>query len=135
MRSSRRLRPTVAHLGIMSAVFSMFVSCVSLLMQIHCNASRYICYFLSPSAISFAREAGVGTYIEDSPLTSLSLSPSSVARRLVFQYYEEYMRAHNAIDFEDMLLHTKSLMEKRPDVRQRIRSTFTHVLIDEVRLP
>jgi superfamily I DNA/RNA helicase len=51
----------------------------------------------------------------------------------VFQYYEEYMRAHNAIDFEDMLLHTKSLMEKRPDVRQRIRSTFAHVLIDEVR--
>lgn len=42
------------------------------------------------------------------------------------------MRAHNAIDFEDMLLRTKEMLEAKPYIQNKIKATFTHVLIDEV---
>nr|NLI49042.1 UvrD-helicase domain-containing protein [Propionibacterium sp.] len=48
--------------------------------------------------------------------------------------YAEYQRrltAANALDFDDLIMTTVSLLQAFPDVRERYRRRFRHVLVDE----
>jgi DNA helicase-2/ATP-dependent DNA helicase PcrA len=45
--------------------------------------------------------------------------------------YRAALRAANAVDFGDLLSMPVELFEKRPDVLDRYRRRFTHVLVDE----
>ncbi|WP_224241660.1 ATP-dependent helicase [Hyalangium gracile] len=49
----------------------------------------------------------------------------------VYQAYQRLLRAANAVDFGDLLLLLVTLFRKRPDVLERYRHRFTHVLVDE----
>ena len=48
-----------------------------------------------------------------------------------YQAYQRLLRAANAVDFGDLLLLLVTLFRKRPDVLERYRQRFTHVLVDE----
>jgi len=45
--------------------------------------------------------------------------------------YEEVKRARGRIDFEDILLCTAALISDHPEVADRIRSTYRHLVVDE----
>jgi len=49
----------------------------------------------------------------------------------VYALYQEKMRRNNALDFGDLLLYTVRLFEEHPDVLERYRERFLHVLVDE----
>jgi DNA helicase-2/ATP-dependent DNA helicase PcrA len=49
----------------------------------------------------------------------------------VYTLYQEKMRRNNALDFGDLLLCTARLFEEHPDVLDRYRERFLHVLVDE----
>jgi len=49
----------------------------------------------------------------------------------VYTLYQEKMRRNNALDFGDLLLYTVRLFEEHPDVLDRYRERFLHVLVDE----
>ncbi|WP_404364891.1 ATP-dependent helicase [Corallococcus coralloides] len=49
----------------------------------------------------------------------------------VYSFYQEQLRAANAVDFGDLLLLLVKLFRDRPDVLDRYRTRFTHVLVDE----
>jgi DNA helicase II / ATP-dependent DNA helicase PcrA len=49
----------------------------------------------------------------------------------VYTLYEKRMHEANAMDFDDLLANTVSLLELFEDVRDRYRRTFRHVLVDE----
>ncbi len=49
----------------------------------------------------------------------------------VYQSYQEYLVASNAVDFDDMLLYTAKLLETNPEVRQKYAQRFRHILVDE----
>jgi DNA helicase-2/ATP-dependent DNA helicase PcrA len=49
----------------------------------------------------------------------------------LFERYRAALRAANAVDFGDLLAMPVELFEKRPDVLERYRRRFTHVLVDE----
>lgn len=49
----------------------------------------------------------------------------------VYRAYEQYKRAENLLDYDDMIHETVRLFEKKPYILRRYRKRFTHILVDE----
>ena len=49
----------------------------------------------------------------------------------VYELYEREIHRMNAMDFDDLLVRAVNLMELFPEVRERYRAAFRHVLVDE----
>jgi DNA helicase II / ATP-dependent DNA helicase PcrA len=49
----------------------------------------------------------------------------------VYELYEQRAHASNAMDFDDLLFRCVNLLELFPEVRDRYRRSFRHVLVDE----
>ncbi len=49
----------------------------------------------------------------------------------VYSRYQEILRANNAMDFDDLLMNTVLLFEERPDILQKYRDRYQHILVDE----
>jgi DNA helicase-2/ATP-dependent DNA helicase PcrA len=49
----------------------------------------------------------------------------------VYQLYQAELAKSNAVDFDDLLLKTKTLLQLYDDVRDELRSRWKHVLVDE----
>ena len=56
--------------------------------------------------------------------------PEEVFRR-IFHAYQEYLYQNRLLDFDDMLVYTKELLEKRPDILSVWQKKFRYILIDE----
>lgn len=48
-----------------------------------------------------------------------------------YQEYQARLRAANALDFDDLIMTTVNLFQAFPDVREKYRRRFRHVLVDE----
>ena len=48
-----------------------------------------------------------------------------------FALYQKRLKEANALDFDDLLLKTIELFEKRPDILQKYRDRFRYILVDE----
>jgi DNA helicase-2/ATP-dependent DNA helicase PcrA len=48
-----------------------------------------------------------------------------------YRRYQEALRARAAMDFDDLLLHTETLFEEHPAIRDEEASKYDHVLVDE----
>ncbi|MCI0673049.1 MAG: UvrD-helicase domain-containing protein [Myxococcaceae bacterium] len=53
------------------------------------------------------------------------------AVKRIYSAYQRLLKAANAVDFGDLLLLLVKLFRERPDVLQRYRQRFRHVLVDE----
>src|SRR6266513_4200231 len=49
----------------------------------------------------------------------------------VYELYEQRIHSMNAMDFDDLLFRCVNLFELFPEVRDRYRQAFRHVLVDE----
>ena len=49
----------------------------------------------------------------------------------IFALYEKRCRQSGAVDFDDILLHTNVLLRDFPDVQEKLRGRFSHILVDE----
>lgn len=49
----------------------------------------------------------------------------------IFAKYEEIMARNNALDFDDLLLFTVTLLRTNPEVRDYYSERFKHILVDE----
>ncbi len=49
----------------------------------------------------------------------------------VYPAYQEALRSANAVDFDDLLLHTVSLLRHNPEIRRSLDERFRFVLVDE----
>jgi len=85
--------------------------------------------FLSPRAVSTAIDAAKNRGIAPVDADRADLWQERIAR--VYALYQDKMRRANALDFGDLLLYTVRLFETHPDVLDRYRNRFQHVLVDE----
>ncbi len=60
-----------------------------------------------------------------------ALYPNQISIARVFQKYEEEKAKAGALDFDDLLLKELELLSQFPDVREKWRKRFRHILIDE----
>ena len=49
----------------------------------------------------------------------------------IYAIYQQRLRASNAVDFGDLIFHTLRLFEGKPDVLEKYRARFKHLLVDE----
>jgi superfamily I DNA/RNA helicase len=49
----------------------------------------------------------------------------------VLKRYESALRACNAVDFDDLILHTLKLLEEKPEVLAACRAQYRYVMVDE----
>ncbi|HNX13268.1 MAG TPA: 3'-5' exonuclease [Oscillospiraceae bacterium] len=55
-------------------------------------------------------------------------------KQVVYKIYVEYqkrLRENNALDFDDILLHTVKLFEENPDVLEHYQNKFQYIFVDE----
>lgn len=93
------------------------------------------------SAISRAKDELVGPdeYAElaEQMLAAATTEPETltaekaleVAR--VYSFYQGYLEAEGMLDYGDLIIRTVQLLRQHPEVRQRLRNTHEHVLVDE----
>lgn len=82
--------------------------------------------YLGPlrSLISRAKNSGI-------PYDYLSANGRLPRMREAYDLYNEILARQNAVDFDDILLLTRDLLEKNQEVRERFRAAFDYILIDE----
>ena len=49
----------------------------------------------------------------------------------IYPVYQRRLTASNAMDFDDLIMKTVELLQRFPEVRDRYRSRFKHILVDE----
>lgn len=49
----------------------------------------------------------------------------------VYSLYQKRLGQANAMDFDDLIMKTVEVVQRFPEVRQRLRSRFRHILVDE----
>lgn len=57
--------------------------------------------------------------------------PVQQANAGVYEEYQARLRAANALDFDDLIMTTVHLFQAFPEVREKYRRRFRHVLVDE----
>ncbi|RME43609.1 MAG: DNA helicase UvrD [Chloroflexi bacterium] len=49
----------------------------------------------------------------------------------VYQHYQALLQANNALDFDDLLMETVRLFRQHPEVLEKYRRRYQHILVDE----
>lgn len=60
-----------------------------------------------------------------------AVSPTQKIAARIFPLYEQGLRSQGALDFDDLISRTVSLLQNNPDVQQKWRDQFRYILIDE----
>lgn len=60
-----------------------------------------------------------------------SISCAQSTFRSIYKSYQTCLSDNRLIDFDDMLLYTKKLLEERPDIRRGWQNKFQYILVDE----
>ena len=76
-----------------------------------------------------SREKGNGKTAEEFLELASTSYESSIAE--IWQAYEKVRSDEGALDFDDLLVQTLTLLKKNPDVLQRLQGRWSHVTIDE----
>jgi DNA helicase-2/ATP-dependent DNA helicase PcrA len=63
--------------------------------------------------------------------TGKANSPAQNAAAQVFPLYEKLLRETMALDFDDLIGRTVTMLETKPEVRAKWQKQFSHVMIDE----
>jgi DNA helicase II / ATP-dependent DNA helicase PcrA len=82
-----------------------------------------------PSALAdkIAKCKQEAVLVEDLPADS----PEEIQFVAIYNRYQRWMLGCNALDFEDLILLTMRLAESETEVGRKLRSRFSHVLVDE----
>ncbi|MFW2513039.1 UvrD-helicase domain-containing protein [Demequina sp. SO4-13] len=81
----------------------------------------------------------IGTFKDELIDPATALAATEMASKFSIEHaagraYGEYQRrleAANAVDFDDIIVKTVYLLQRHPDIAQRYRERFRHVLVDE----
>ena len=49
----------------------------------------------------------------------------------VYSLYQKRLGQANAMDFDDLIMKTVEVVQRHPEVKERLRSRFRHILVDE----
>ena len=70
-------------------------------------------------------------YASDPSIVKADMEAKMPAIRDIYRRYWERCRQSNAMDFDDLLVHTFFLFKDHPDIRLKYASQFRYVLVDE----
>lgn len=100
---------------------------IARLYQLHGLEKR----FQVRQAIDFISRAKNKLYDAEQAALYLVDNQTDEVLSIVYRDYEKLMKATNAMDFDDLIMHTVFLIQRFDIVKQFIQRTFTHILADE----
>jgi DNA helicase-2/ATP-dependent DNA helicase PcrA len=86
---------------------------------------------LKPSAIVGAISRAKNDLIDPEEFAASATYPTQKHIAKIYEAYETEKHRASALDFDDLLLEVARLLKTRPDVREKWRERFKHILIDE----
>jgi DNA helicase-2/ATP-dependent DNA helicase PcrA len=86
---------------------------------------------LKPSQISSMISSSKNQMIEPDAFEASANYPYQKSVAKIYRKYEEMRRKAGALDFDDLLLDGVRLLRDAPDIRDKWRTNFKHILIDE----
>lgn len=63
--------------------------------------------------------------------TGMAASPAQKAAAQVFPLYQQALRDAAALDFDDLIARTVSMLETQPEIRAKWQTQFKYIMIDE----
>lgn len=65
--------------------------------------------------------------------TKRSVWNNGASERLknIYAEYNKHMKAYNAVDFDDLIMMPLRLFEEYPEILEKLRGQYTHVMVDE----
>lgn len=81
------------------------------------------------AAISAAKNRGENVELFASRIEHTDEKRAATAK--VFTMYEDRLRTANALDFDDLLIKTVSLLRTSPEVREKYNERYKYILVDE----
>ena len=86
---------------------------------------------LTPKTVKRRISSAKNELVGPAALTDSARGPFEEQIGEIYELYEQRMTESNAMDFDDLLVRTVEVLERFEEVRDRWRSTFRHVLVDE----
>lgn len=84
-----------------------------------------------PQAIVAAISDAKNALVSSGEYESLAMDPFSKAAAQVFRELDVALRQANAVTFDDLLVLPVHILEQNPEVLERYRRKFRHILVDE----
>ena len=84
-----------------------------------------------PQAIIAAISDAKNALVSSSEYEKLAMDPFSKSAAQVYRELDVALRQANAVSFDDLLVLPVHLLEQNPDVLERYRRRFKHILVDE----
>lgn len=94
--------------------------------KLHLNEKTYPARILSAMISSAKNEM-----VTPEEFAAMASTPSAHAAAKAFPVYERLLKASGALDFDDLISKTVSLLENQPKVRQKWQNHFRYVMVDE----
>ncbi|MCR4433639.1 MAG: UvrD-helicase domain-containing protein, partial [Caldiserica bacterium] len=64
-------------------------------------------------------------------ISNMAFSPSEKSLALLYEKYQELLRANNALDFDDLLFYSVRLFQSDPLTLEKYQNLFKYVMVDE----
>lgn len=84
-----------------------------------------------PSAVSGAISSAKNQLLSPEDYSMTAQYPFQQQVAAIYEQYEALRREAGALDFDDLLIEVVRLLRDQPSVREKWRSQFKHILIDE----
>ena len=84
-----------------------------------------------PKVIGSVISSAKNELVEPAEFTGLASSPLQKAAAQIFPLYEKSLKQHSALDFDDLIGKTVSLMANASEINQKWQKQFKYILIDE----
>ncbi|MBN2167620.1 MAG: DNA helicase PcrA [Actinobacteria bacterium] len=84
-----------------------------------------------PRAIKAAISRAKSEMVDPDTFGGVASNMTEEVTAQVYRRYQERLKENNAVDFDDLLLLTVNIMELYPDVLEKYRQRFKHILVDE----
>lgn len=86
---------------------------------------------IKPRAVSSAISKAKNEMINPVEYINSAQYPLQKSIGEIYQLYETMRQRAGALDFDDLLIETVRLFKERPEIRDKWRNNFRHILIDE----
>jgi DNA helicase-2/ATP-dependent DNA helicase PcrA len=84
-----------------------------------------------PQVVKAAISAAKNKMIDATRYLATARDARSEKIGAVYKDYEDMLRTNNALDFDDLLITAVKLFENCPDVLEKYKSKFRHIMVDE----
>ncbi|HUG01851.1 MAG TPA: UvrD-helicase domain-containing protein [Longimicrobiales bacterium] len=84
-----------------------------------------------PKAVQGTISGAKNRLIDPDGFAAEAIDPFSRKVAEIYPAYQKRLRAHNAFDFDDLLVKPVELFRERPDILERYRDRFAFLLVDE----